>query len=375
MAVVKFTPLEWQMNNVVKIRNHIKQFHEKLQEVGVTHIEKTTDVNLDEFEYTFPDIQDNYSWSRWELCSFIYKLPKGDGTINYTQPNEFGIKEIESFSPKPFDLYLKIKWGINKSYYRSPNNENRGMVLSVIIEVSRKDNFEENITRPIFYAGQLQGSMYGTPDCYAGIVKIENDSIISYTPDGLKIMHGMYTNEVGVRNYGYMSPRMLIETTINIHDDGTISIYSLSNSIDSGSSYYSTLSNSYKCNYNYTYFALNNGVSTYNSSQSIQSSPYPFTDLKNVVYGEIQFLPCYATNHKSDIIETNQTVTLQRGLSGGEHNVIIYRNGEVLNRVMYINNLSSATPHSGGTWSTNWVEYNREYGHIIEYAPYVNLVE
>lgn len=376
MAVVKYTPLEWQMNNMTSIRNHIKQFHEKLQEVGVSHIAMDTDVDLDTFSFTFPATLNDYNWSRWDMCNFIYKLPKGDGSINYSEPDEYGVKEIVSFSPKPYDIFLNIRWGITKVYYRAPNTENRGMVLSVIIEVSRENNFNLNITRPRINAGQLQGSMYGTTDAWGGYVKIENESVISFTPDGLKILHGMYTNESGVRNYGNTSPRMIIETTINVHDDGTISIYSLSNSIDSSSSFYNaTLERSYKCNYNYTFYALNGGTTTYNTSQSIQSTPFPFNDLKNVVYGEIQFLPCFSTNHKSEIIETNQTLTLQRGLMGGEHDIIMYRNGEVLKRKMYVNNLSSATPQSGGTWSTTLTDYNREYGHIIEYAPYVNLVQ
>lgn len=376
MAVVKYTPLEWQMNNMESIRNHIKQFHEKIQEVGVKHLVKDTDVDLDTFVFTFPATLDGYSWNRWDMCSFTYKLPKGDGTINYTEPDEYGVQEIESFSPKPYDVYLRFRWGVHKTYYRSPNNENRGMCLSVVIEISREDNFTFNITRPTIQAGQIQVASYGTTDAWGGYVKIENESVISFTPDGLKILHGMYTNENGVRNVGYLSPRMVIETTINIHDDGTISIYSLSNTLDSGSSYYNaTLGSSHKCNYNYTFYALNGGTTSYNTSQSIQSTPFPFSDLKNVVYGEIQFLPCYSTNHRSEIIETNQTVTLQRGLSGGEHEIIMYRNGKILKRQMYVNNLSSATPQAGGTWSTTWTDYNREYGHIIEYAPYVNLVQ
>lgn len=47
MAVVKYTPIPWQMDDFDPIKNHIKQFHEKLQEVGLRYIPGETPIDFE----------------------------------------------------------------------------------------------------------------------------------------------------------------------------------------------------------------------------------------------------------------------------------------------------------------------------------------
>lgn len=374
MAVVKFTALSWECDKPQTYIDHIQQFHEKFKELGIIHIPKPTDidfsVNNTSKVYLTGVVGNNNT--RYDICSFVYKLPKGDGTINYSEPDIYNVQLIDSFSPKPYDVYIKITWQTYKSSYSSVVA--RGYDFCNSIEISREDNFNNNINRPTFNGSQIYYSSYvSNASYYSGIKSlIEGDTIMSLTPDGLVVLHGLHTLNEG-RSSGTGGPRFLTNFILNIQNDGVIGVYDNSVNVDFGTTNYgsTTLSTTYKCCYNYKYCALNNNYLSYD--RPIGVTPYPFTDVPNNALGELQGLPCYSMDKKQNVVETYQLYTFQRGITTGEHDYVVYREGKVLKRQLLIQELNSMTPQTSGTWSTTFTDYNREYGYIIEYAPLINL--
>ena len=54
MAVVKYMPKPWQMDNFTSVKEHIQQFYEKFEEVGMIHVPKTTDPNFETLANPMP---------------------------------------------------------------------------------------------------------------------------------------------------------------------------------------------------------------------------------------------------------------------------------------------------------------------------------
>lgn len=371
MAVVKFTPLAWKCDDAQSILDHIQQFHEKFKEVGVIHVPKDTDTDFtDTSIVNFFNTVSSILSTR-TICTFYYKLPKGDGSINYSPPDADGVQEIVSFSPKPYDLYIKMVWRLTKSSYIS--TVSRCNDLDCYIQLSRADDFENSVTRPSFSTSMFYYSSYGNNGHYNGTTpSILAESVISLTPDGLVVLHGLYNLNTG-RAYGYGGPRMLMQFVINVQDDGVISIYDVDYNINYNTTDYgSAFSGSHKYCYNYKIYDLTNYVRSY--SRNVNVTPFPFTDIPNYVHGELQGLPCYSLNKNDMVVETYNVYAFGRGLPTGDNDFYVYRDGKVLKRILYAQELNSMTPSTSGTWSTTAKDYNREYGHIIEYAPMINVV-
>ena len=142
MAVVKYTPIEWQMDNPNSIRQHVKQFHEKLQEVGLRYIQiGDTPINFEILPVTMIT-STSTTYSEKEFVSITYKMPKGTGDITYTAPDESGAVMVESFSPVlNTDLYLRFVWCIGTATYVSPGTNNTGCCLTVNLQVCRDLDF------------------------------------------------------------------------------------------------------------------------------------------------------------------------------------------------------------------------------------------
>ena len=373
MAVVRFMPKPWQMNDFASVKEHIKQFYEKFEELGMIHVPKTTDPNFETLADTRPTTSvNNGNWEYFDICEKYFQFPKGDGTINYSEPDEHGIYRIESFSPHNVDLYIKIRFFFRKISYNRPNTGSRGFCLDTEIIIDRLGEFMPNVTYPTWNSFTYYDmSGWGAGSGYQGIVNIIGESVLSLTPDGLIVLHGLHTTNAS-RNMMCGGPRNLMQFVVNIHSDGTVGIYNNSVQLNCAGSDYSgdlVTNNNYKCCYNFISYKTNHRTDYYTRPVSV--TPYPFTDVPNNAQGFIQGLPCYYLDHQSNIIESHQVYTFLRGLVSGDNPFIVWRNGKPLHRTLYIQDQNGMTPSYAGGFTATWATYNREYGHIIEEAPLI----
>lgn len=371
MAVVKFVPKPWQMNDFTSVKEHIQQFYEKFEELGMIHIPKTTDPNFETLANPMPMTTiDNTTWTKYNIATKTYKFPKGDGTINYSEPDEHGISRIESFSMPDVDLYIKVTFQFTRTVYRTPNVGNRGFALNVLFELDRLGEFLPGVTYPT-WDSFMYCSWWGSTGPYNGTVVVIAESVMSLTPDGLVVLHGL-NHQNNNKYYMCGGPKNLVQFVLHINKDQTVGVYTTDGDYDCSSSSYDgsdVSSNNWKMCYNYINYKLNGRVDYY--TRPVGFTPYPLTDVPNNVQGFIQGLPCYRLNHQNNIIESNMVFTFYRGLTSGDNQFVVWRDGKQLYRTLYIQDQNTMTPSNSGQWTGTWSSYNREYGHIIEEAPLI----
>ncbi len=369
MAVVKYTPIEWQMDNLDSIRQHVKQFHEKLQEVGLRYIQiGDTPINFETLPVTMIT-GTSTTYSEKEFVSITYKMPKGTGDITYTAPDESGAVSVDSFSPiLSTDLYLRFNWCIGKANYISPTT-NTGCCLTVNLQVCRDLDFITGLTATSIASQLWTAVAHGTTaNNRSGSTSIIGDSVISLSREGLNIIHGLHKTLGGL--YGSASPRTIIQLSITVTDDQNINIHTPNNRYEWGSTIRGagTLNEAFKVAYSLQTF------DSYNIPRSFtrpNTTNFYFRDInKYNSNGQVQLMNCYVIDG-SGLFHTNPNLySLVRSELSGDIQVNCYYNNMVVNRTIFIHLDNPMTP-GASTTSATYIDYNREYGHILEYAPMV----
>ncbi len=369
MAVVKYTPIPWQMDDFNSIKAHIEQFHTKMKEVGLKHIIQETDV-VDWTKLIQPTIQsksNNYN-EFIPICSFVYQMPKGTGEVNFSEPDTHGAVEIVSYSPNlTTNLYIRVEWGYSRSVYSTPNTNNRGMVLCTNIDISRNLDFQSSAGNPNFRGTKSYYSTWGSSTGINGTIRVIQDSVITLTREGLTILHGMYENSTGrINTFG--SPRNVCQFSITVNDDQSVTVYHPP-VYDTGSTNRDgTLSGAYKCSYNMVVYKTS-GFTTYYTRSPLTS--FPFNDLSVDVNGQLQGLNTYTMNDQNDACVNDNIYSHMRSGKDGDQVFYCFYRGVLTKRIVYIQETNSMTPNANTT-STTITDYNREYSHTIEYAQSIN---
>lgn len=370
MAVVKYTPIPWQMNDFGSIKDHIKQFHEKLQEVGLRYIPGDAPIDFETLTQPTLPTAVSVTFPTYDICSTIYKMPKGTGEVNFSEPDSDGAVSVVSSSPiLNTDLFLKFTWRYFKSTY-NPNTAkgNRGFSLIVGVSVSRQSGFLSG-SQIIDFGGSFQYyTDWGLADVINGTVSILSDSVISLSREGLTILHGMHKTDGG-NSYTYGSPRNLCQICLTVESDQTVNIFRpfIYNTPASGQAN-GTLSQALKSGYDYSRLTNNNTAQHWTRPRI---ADFPFNNISVQVNNQPRGLNCYGLDSQNNITVNDNVYGFMRGNPNGYNEFYCYYRGRLVKRVIHFDEYNSMTPNAWTT-SSSYNEYNREYGHIIEYAPLIN---
>lgn len=369
MAVVKYTPIPWQMDDFDSIKAHIKQFHEKLQEVGLLYIPGEEPIDFETL--TQPTLPTAYSntFPTYDICGTVYKMPKGTGEVNFSEPDSDGAVSVVSTSPiLNTDLFLLFTW----RYFKSTpdpqtSNGNRGYSLEVNVSVSRQSDFlSANPT--LDFVGSFKYYMDGRSNAINGTITILNDSVMTLSREGLTILHGMHKKDVG-NLYTSGSPRSLCQMCLTIESDQTVNVFRpFTYYTSSTTSTNGTLSQARKSGYDYSRLTNNNTAQHWTRPRIAE---FPFDNISVRVNNQPRGLNCYGLDSQNNITVNDNVYGFMRGNPNGDNEFYCYYRGRLVKRVIYFEEHNSMTPNAWTSLDT-FIEYNREYGHIIEYAPLIN---
>lgn len=140
-----FENLPHDMNDTASIRALIKQFRDKLAEAGLNFIaNESEDVDTKPVP-DIPSFNNNGGYGYWPFVKLVYRLPTGNGKVQYEDVPGKDYKKIVKASYPAYPLKIRFTFGYYKitqgSFSAQNGNYNNCMALACSVAITSSESF------------------------------------------------------------------------------------------------------------------------------------------------------------------------------------------------------------------------------------------